>query len=206
MRLVAYLCLIAVCFLVAPTDARAQRTRATVTLTGQVSGFVAVSAGPGARVLKGDARVSAGRVGARTLVFSLSGLNEGETQLDIPVQVRSNVEFTLTTSYEVGGAAFSDVSVVGVGGAGRLVFPGAASRVVVAPAFDARHAATPPAAPALSSPVALLHGPPVSMGGTLESPANALEVVLRLVVRAPAGARGADAELLVSVAPRPKGL
>ncbi|HWS56866.1 MAG TPA: hypothetical protein VN228_22200, partial [Pyrinomonadaceae bacterium] len=173
MRLTNGLWWIILCTVLWPAPVSAQDARASVTMTGQVSGFAAVSAAPGARVLKGDARVSAGRVGAQTFALSLSGINV-ETHVDIPVQVRSNSDFTLSASCGAGGVLVSDLSVVAVSGEGRLVFPGAASRVVVAPAFDARHAAPPPAAPALSSPVALLHGPPVSMGGTLESPANAL--------------------------------
>jgi hypothetical protein len=174
-------------------------------MTAQVSGFAAVSAESGARVLKGGAQVSTGRVGAQTVVFSLSGLADGETHLDIPVRLRSNVDFTLTTSSEKGGAALFDLSVVEVSGAGRFVHPGAAGRVEVSAAFDARRGARPSGVRDLSSPVIILRGPAVSAGGTLDSTGNMIEVVLRVVLKTPAGAHGRDAELKLSVAPRPKG-
>lgn len=189
-----------------PEPAPAQQTRAGVTMTGRVSGFAAVSAGPDARALEGHARVSAGRVGAHTLAVSLSDLAGEKAQVDIPVRVRSNVAFTLKAAPEGGGAALLDLCVVGVSGAGRFVYPGAAGRVEVPAAFEGRRGARPAAAWDLSSPVALLHGPAVSAGGALDSPENTLEVVLRVVVKAPAGSRHGTARLKISVAPRRQGL
>lgn len=175
-------------------------------MAGQVSGFAAVSAGQGASVVRGGAQISAAPVGAHTLIFSLSGQAGDETQVDIPVQLRSNVAFTLTAWAEKGGAAILDLSVIEVGGAGRLVHPGAAGRVEVSAAFDGRLNTRPAGVRHLSTPITILRGPVVSMGGTLDSPANMLEVVLRVVFKATDAGRDNTAELKVSVAPRRQGL
>lgn len=202
---VAGVCLMVVFVALAPPAAWAQQTRGSLTLTGQVSGVAAVSVGSEARVVRGAGQVSAGRAGADAVVVSLSGLAEGETEVDIPVQVRSNVAFALTAACAGRGAAVSGLSVVEVSGAGRFVQPGAAGRVEVSAAFEGRRGARAAAGCDLSSPVTVLHGPPVSMSGTLESPGNMIEVVLRVVLKAPAGSRGRAAEVKVSAAPRRQG-
>lgn len=206
MSLVVQLCLLAALVVLAALPARAQQARATVTMTGQVSAFVAVSDGPEMRMVKGEAQVSASRAGAQTVVLSLSALAEGETQIDIPIRLRSNADFILAASCEGRGAALADLWVVGVGGAGKFVYPQAAGRFEVAAAFDGRGGVRRVGLRDLSSPVTILNGPPISMSGTLDSPSNMVEVVLRVVLTAPAGAQGRAVELRVSAAPRAKGL
>jgi hypothetical protein len=199
------LCWLALLVVLATARVSAQQARAAVTMTGHVSSFAAVSAGQGASVVRGGAQISAAPAGAHTLIFSLSGQADDEAQVDIPVQLRSNAAFTLTAWAEKGGAAILDLSVVGVGGAGRLVHPGAAGRVEVSAAFDGRLDKRPADVRHLSSPATILSGPVVSMGGTLDSPANMLEVVLRVVFKAADAGRDKTAELKVSVAPRRQG-
>lgn len=196
-------CRVAVIVAIAALPLRAQHAGGRVAATGRVSGVAAVSAGSAGQVMKGDAQVSAGSNGAHGLVLSLSGARGGETQLELPVQLRSNVRFGLIASCATGGTRLSSLSVVEVGGAGQFVHPGAAERVQVSPAFDGR-VGTPPASsggPDLSSPATILTGPPVSTGGTLDAPNNMIEVVLRVVLAAPAGAEGWHAELRLSAEP-----
>jgi hypothetical protein len=201
MNFITRLSRIAVIILLAPLSLSAQQ--GGVTVTGQVSAVVAVSASPDARVLKGEAQVSAANLGVHTLSITLSGLSGGETQVEIPVRLRSNVDFTLAASCATSGASLSALSVVEVG-AGAFVYPGAAARVEVPAAFDGRVgvAERRRARLDLSSPATFLSGPPVSMRGTLSSPGNMLEVVLRVAFRTPPGERGRHAELTLSATRR----
>ncbi|HEV3470993.1 MAG TPA: hypothetical protein VG148_16840 [Pyrinomonadaceae bacterium] len=199
---ITYPCRVAVFVVLAALPLRAQHAGGTVTVTGRVSAVAAVSAGSAARVVEGDARVSARTDGARGLVVSVSGTRGGETRLELPIQLRSNVGFALTASCVTGGAALSALSVE-VSDAGEFVHPGAAGRVVITSAFDGRPGARPASGvgPDLSSPVTILTGPPISMSGTLDSPNNMIEVVLRVVFAAPPGTRGWHAELSFSATP-----
>jgi hypothetical protein len=95
-------------------------------MTGYVSAVAAVSAGSAARVVKGDAQVSSEADGAQRLVLSLSGTRGGETQIEIPIQLRSNADFALIASCRTRGVTLS-LSVIEVGGAGvRLPWGGRA--------------------------------------------------------------------------------
>jgi hypothetical protein len=201
MQFIAYTCRIVLFVGLASLPLSAQQT---ATVTGHVSGVVAVSVGSPARVLEGDAQVSAQAAGVQHLVLSLSGTRGGETRIDIPVQLRSNVGVTLMASCTTSGATLSAFHVAEVGGAGAFVYPDALGRVEVTPAFDGRPGTRAPRSdrPELSSPVAILSAPPISMGGTLDSPGNMVEVVLRVVLTAPQSAEGWRAELKVSATRR----
>lgn len=204
MRSATYACRIAV-VLLASLPVCAQHAGGRVTVSGHVSAVAAVAAGPGARVLKGHARAYSTADGARGLVFTLSGARGGETQVELPVQLRSNAGFALSAVCLTHGAALSTLSVVEVRGAGGFVYPGTAGRVEVAPAFDGRVAARAPSGggPDLSSHATILTGPPISMGGTLNSPNNMIEVLLRVVIAAPPDKKGWVVELKVSATGRP---
>jgi len=197
-------CRIALLVALASLPLRAQQTGGRVRVSGQISGVAAAAAGPAARVSKGGARVSTAGSGVRGLVFTLSGTRGGETQIELPVQLRSNAGFALSASCATERATLSSLSIAEVRGAGALVYPGAAMRVEVAPAFDARAGTRAPsgAAPDLSPRATVLTGPPISTGGTLDSPENMIEVVLRIVINAPSDEVGWLVELKVSAAAR----
>jgi hypothetical protein len=204
MQFIARTCLIAALVALASPPLTAQQSGGTVTVKGQVSAIAAVSAGSVTRVVKGEAELSAEAVGAQMLVLSLSGTRGGQTEIEIPVQLRSNADFALTASCATRGTALSALHVVEVGGAGAFVYPGAAARVEVASMFDGRPGTRAPGSgrPELSTPVTILTGPPVSLRGTLNSPGNMIEVVLRVVLTAPNSGDGWHAELKVSATPR----
>src|SRR3712207_5890755 len=107
MRLTVHMCLIAIFVALAAPPLSARQSGAGVTMAGQVSAVVAVSAGPPARVVKGDARVSAEAAVMRELLLSLSGPRGGETQVDIPVRLRSNAAFALIASCTTRGVTLS---------------------------------------------------------------------------------------------------
>ena len=202
MQFITHACRIAVFVALASLPLSARQSGGGVTMTGHVSAVVAVSAGPPARVAEGDAQVSARAEGRQGLIFSLSGARAGETRIEIPVQLRSNVEVALLASWTAQRATLSGLYVVEVRGAGPLTYPGAAGRVEVSPTFDGRTGTPAPRSgdPALSSPAAILSGPPISMGGGLDSPGNIIEVVLRVVLTAPESGDGWHAELKLSAA------
>jgi hypothetical protein len=172
-------------------------------MTGRVSGVATVSAAAAAKVIKGDAQVSAQSAGAQTLILSFSGRCGGEALIEFPLQLRSNVDFDLIVSGTASGATLSGLHVVGVRRAGEFVYPGAEARVEVSPMFEGRTGTRAPHSgrPNLSSPAAILTGPPISMRGTLNSPDNMIEVVLRIVLAAPNCEKGWDAELKLSTTP-----
>jgi hypothetical protein len=203
MRSLTHSCRVALFIVLAALPLCAQHAGGRVTVTGRVSAVAAVAAPSAGRVMEGDAQISARPDGAHGLILSLTGAGGGETRLELPIQLRSNVGFGLVASCATGGTRLSSLSVVEVGGAGRFVHPGAAGRVQVSPTFDGRPGARRPSSggPELSAPVTVLTGPPVSMGGTLDSPGNMIEVVLRVVLVAPAGAEGWHAELRLSAEP-----
>jgi hypothetical protein len=93
MHLINCACRIAALVALASLPLRAQQASGTVTVTGQVSTVATISAGPAARVVKGEARVAPEAGGAQGLVISLSGPRGGATQVEIPVQLRSNADF-----------------------------------------------------------------------------------------------------------------
>jgi len=204
MQFITHTCLIAAFVTLGSLPLSAQQASGSVTVKGQVSAVAAVSARSAARVVKGDARVSSESAGTHGLTLSLSGARGGETQVEIPVQLRSNAEFALTASCTTRGTTLSGLYVVEVGRAGASVYPGAAARVEVSQVFDGRPGTRAPRGgrPELSSPAMLLTGPPISMGGTLNSPGNMIEVVLRVVLTAPDSGDGWEAELNLSAAPR----
>lgn len=207
MRLVNRACRIATLVLLASLPARAQHAGGSVTVTGQVSAVAMVSAGSPARVVKGDARVSSGSDGTQKLVLSLSGRRGGETQVEIPIQLRSNANFILSASCVTRGATLSTLSVVDVGRAGAFVYPGAAERVEVPAPFDGRQGTPFSRNGKVEMPLSatLLTGPPISMAGTPDSPSNMVEVVIRVVLTAPDREEDWEAELKLSTAPtRPK--
>lgn len=204
--LITRLCAIAVCAALAAPPALAQQGGATVKVTGRVSPVVAVSAAPPSGTERGDVQVSASNAGAHALALTISGSGGGTTRIDVPLRLRSNTGFALAASCVTAGATLFDLSVVEVGSGGRFVHPGAAGLVEVEAAFDGRvgRPARPRVDEDLLSPVTFLSGPPISITGTLDSPDNMIEVVLRVVLDARDAGKRWHAELQVSAAPRQK--
>ena len=86
----------------------------------------------------------------------------------VPLLVRSNPSFKITASFESQAAVLSQLTMDEVRATGRLVSPHIVNSVRVKPQID----------PDTSQPVLVLTGPRVSLGGTLNSPNNALEITL----------------------------
>lgn len=201
--LIPRLCTIAVFTALAAPKALSQQGGATVRVTGRVSPVVAISAASPARIEGADAHVSTSNAGPHALTLSLSGAGVGVTKIDLPLRLRSNIGFTLAASCVTREATLSALSVVEVGGGGRFVHPGAAGRVEVTAALDGRldRLAGAGVREYLSSPVTILGGPPISMSGTLDSPDNYIEVVLRVVLDVHDAGNPGYAELRITASP-----
>ena len=86
----------------------------------------------------------------------------------VPLLVRSNIGFEITAVFESETAVLSELSVADVQATGRFVSPQIANAVQVEPQLN----------PNTSRPLFVVSGPRVSLGGTLNSPNNALQITV----------------------------
>jgi hypothetical protein len=184
--------------------ARAQTGGGSVRMTGGVSETVALAI-PQAAEAPG-VLVTSSRNADYSLTVNIYGNTRDLTEVRIPVEIRSNTGYRLSASSKAGGANLSSLLVVGAHSTGTLVAAGAAEAVSVAAAFDGRGGGDQSNVvgdnrPKLSAPSELLSGPRVSTGGTLQSPRNAVEVVLSMTVEPQADGQSWTVELLLSAAP-----
>ena len=153
--------LIAALFVV-PVMVEAQTGR--VTLQGRVSETVALSvpdSRPGVEVLNSG----------NTIRLTLSG---SDVEVRVPLLVRSNTRFKVSAVFESQTAALSQLSVIDAIGTGALTASNAVNALAVTPQFQPF---------ALSQPALVFSGPRVSLGGTLQSSNNALQVTLLIRVQ-----------------------
>ena len=153
--------------LAVPTIGKAQTTSSAVTLTASVSETVALSIAPDST--QGD--VSVVTSSRSTVRLTLSGKGAGSTVVRVPLLVRSNSSFKISGKFESTTAQLTQLSVMDVRATGRLVSPEAINNLQIRPEFD------------LASPFVLLTGPRVSLGGTLNSPNNALQITVLIRVK-----------------------
>jgi hypothetical protein len=186
--------------------ARAQTGGARVTASGGVSQIVTLSFDQGAKVSPEGVGVASSNNEGRALVITISGTARDLTRVRIPIRIRSNTAYRLLATAKSDGAKLVGLSVVDARPTGKLVAADA-EVLGVSRMFDARLVAGTlfPAdgfnRPNPSSLLELLSGPRVSLGGTLGSPLNALEVTLSMAVEPRAGAQVWTIELLLSAAP-----
>jgi len=183
--------------------ARAQTSGARVTVSGVVSATVALSFDRGASASEDGARVASSSGEGRALVITISGTGRGLARVSIPILIRSNTGYRLLAAAKSDGAKLADLSVVEARPTGKLVAADAEALSVPA-MFDGRPGAgksIPGGGPSLTSPLELLSGPRVSLGGTLLSPQNALELILSVAVEPGAGGEGWAIDLLLTAEP-----
>ncbi|HWW74252.1 MAG TPA: hypothetical protein VNZ44_02595 [Pyrinomonadaceae bacterium] len=183
--------------------ARAQ-AGGSVRMSGGVSEFVTLSIARDAEASDKGVRVNVSQNAGQSLTVTVSGETRGPTEVRIPVQIRSNAAYSLSAGAPVGGSYLSSLSVVDARPTGNLVDALAVEKLSVAATFDAGRGVYNPtraAGPNLSSPSELLSGPRVSLGGTLQSPQNALQVTLSLTIEPRGAGQAWTFELLLSAAP-----
>jgi hypothetical protein len=152
------------------------------------------------------ARVASSRGEGGALVITISGTSRDLTRVSVPIRIRSNTGYRLLAAAKSDGAKLAGLSVIEARPTGKLVAADAET-LSVATMFDARPGVVKsiPAGslnrPGLSSPLEFLSGPLVSLGGTLLSPQNALEVTLSVAVEPGAEDQDWAVDLLLKAEP-----
>jgi hypothetical protein len=154
------LTLIMVCVFV-PAGIKAQ---SSVTLKATVSETVSISVPPSS--IDADV-VSRGN----TVRLTWSSIDS--PVIRVPLLVRSNTGFKISAVFESQTAVLSQLSVDGVRATGGLVSPQVVNAIHVNAQLD----------PDTSRPLLVLSGPRVSLGGTVHSPNNALEITLLISLK-----------------------
>ena len=157
------LTLVAVGVLV-PAGVKAQ---SSVTMKGTVSEVVTLSVSPHTAPDVDMQVVSSGS----TVRITVSGAKS--PVIRVPLLVRSNTSFKISALFESETAVLSQISVNDVRATGRLVSPQIVNDLHVKPLLD----------PDTSQPLLVLSGPRVSLGGTLQSPNNALQITVLIRLR-----------------------
>lgn len=163
---------------------RADAQRGSVKLTASVSETVALSIAP--FNTPGNIASDVVRSG-NTVRLTLSSTSAGSPDIRVPLLVRSNSDFKISASFESQTAVLNELSVIDVRATGTLISPQAVSALDVV-------RSNPP------DPLLVLSGPRVSLGGTLESPNNALQVNL-LIRLQPQQGRGWSLQLTFVATP-----
>lgn len=166
-----------------------------VTIKSTVSEVVALSVLPNSTPVppnstQSDVETSVMSTG-NTVRITLSGVDADTAVIRLPLLVRSNSSFKISAAVESNTAEVTQLSVVDVRATGTLVAPNAITELNVPRQFDERRLETSSVQNLLdpSRPVLVASGPPVSRGGTLTSPNNALQITLLIRLK-PQIARG----------------
>src|SRR6185369_4609309 len=137
----------------------------SVTLKATVSETVALSVAPSS--IEGDVDANVLNSGS-TVRMTFSGNSATSPVIRVPLIVRSNSSFRISASFESNTAQLAQLSVVDVRAMGRLVSTEAVKNLEIPEHLDLE---------GLSS-FLVASGPRVSVGGTLQSPNNALQITL----------------------------
>ena len=143
----------------------------TVTLHSRVSETVALSVSP--NTIHGETQVNVVSSGT-TVRMTLSGNGANPAVIRVPLRVRSNTSFKIAGVFESKAAQLIQLSVIDVRATGRLVSPEAVNNLEMLEQSDLQ---------GLNGPFNVLSGPRVSIGGTLNSPTNALQITLLLRIK-----------------------
>lgn len=168
--------LIAVLFVLS-AGVKAQTGR--VALRATVSETVALSALPNSTNANVETNVTSN---GNTVRVTLSGDMTEAPVIRVPLLVRSNSSFKITAAVESKTTALSQLLVTDVRATGSLVSPQVITELNVPRQFDLRGLnESASSAPNLLDdirPLLVVSGPRVSLGGTLASPNNALQITL----------------------------
>jgi hypothetical protein len=147
--------------------------RGSVTLYGNVSETVALSILPNFTHQNVDVNVVSS---GSTVRLTLSSTNAEFPVVRVPLLVRSNSSFKIAAVFESQTAVLTHLSVIDVRPTGSLVSPEVVN-ALVRPEVDVDG----------PQPLLVLSGPRVSLGGTLDSPNNALQVTVLIRMKPRAG-------------------
>jgi len=175
--------LVAVVFLVA-AGVKAQTGR--VTVQGHVSETVALSVVPNFTHGDADAEVV---TSGNTVRLTLRSANAQAPVIRVPLLVRSNSSFKISASVD-STSQLAQLAIADVRATGRLVSPAAINGLNVPEQID----------PEVARDLLLVSGPRVSLGGTLDSPTNALQITV-LIRLQPQPTHGSLVHLTFAAAP-----
>lgn len=186
-------------------EAMGQTISASVTVNGHVSEAVFISIAPGAQLSGDGLQLTYSNLNPHSIRLLISTSESDVRQISIPLQLRSNVSYTLSASSNLSSATLRSLCIANARPTGRFV---------AADALNAFNRATCDAATAglqprdvnqsafnFSSTSALLTGPRISLAGTSDTPFNALEVMLLIEVEPQEGLEQGSIELILSVSP-----
>jgi|SRR6185369_1874141 hypothetical protein len=148
------------------------KAQSSVIMKATVSEIVVLSASPASAP-------------SNTVSLVLSG---DDQVVRVPLLIRSNTSFKISATFESKTAVLSELSVDNVRPTGTLVSPQIVSALHLNPQLD----------PDTSQPLLVLSGPRISLGGTLNSPNNAMEVTLLIRLTPPAGRWTAQLSLVAT--------
>jgi hypothetical protein len=186
---------------------RAQTNSASVTMRGRVSQTVLITVAPDAQVFDDQLPISYRNLDAHTIQVSIATSVNSIRRISIPVQIRSNVGYTLSASTTSSGAALlRGLYITGVRATGKFVTIDAVEAINVVAPFDALSVAghqqnVNQGALSFPSPATLLTGPRISTAGSFNSPHNAVEVMMLAEVEPPADSATRRVELIISASP-----
>ncbi|HEX8119432.1 MAG TPA: hypothetical protein VF521_19290, partial [Pyrinomonadaceae bacterium] len=175
--------------------ARSQSGGGSVTASGVVRGTVALSFEERAETYAEGVRVASAHNEGGTLVIAIYGSTSELTRVNVHILIRSNTAYRLLAAAKADGANLAGLSVAGARPTGALVAADAVEALTAADVFDAGPGVVEysPAGGlkrlSLSTPLELLSGPRISLGGTVGSPLNALEVTISASVEPRADGR-----------------
>lgn len=178
-------------------DAAGQSAHGSVTVSGQVSRAVFLDIAPAAHLSADNFQVTHTQQDAHTIHLSISVAGTEARLVSIPLQLRSNAGFKLSASAELSNASLSMMRVAEARATGRLVSADAVNAAMRDAATDGAHA-NPLQFPSTRT---LLTGPRISLGGTHDTPSNALEVTLLLEVSPYEGYQNSNVELTLTASP-----
>jgi hypothetical protein len=178
---VIWLCLIAI----APATVCAQRRSGSTDLRGSVSKTVTLSQSPNAS--NAGVELNTFETGG-ALTLGLTGSDFKRT-IQVPILIRSNTAYTITATVESHTAVLTQLQVLSVEATGKLVAGDAVIGFEVRRQLDKRRGGTVAGEENVSpidasAPFTIVSGPRISLGGGLDSPHNALKVILLLSVQA----------------------
>jgi hypothetical protein len=182
--------------LLAACSVEAQTGGSSVTLRAAVSETVALSLLPNSPHNNiGMSIVSNGS----SVGMTFSGTDTKPQVVRVPLIVRSNSSFRISATFESETALLTQLSVIDVRATGTLVSPLAISELDVSQHLDLRgldqNGSLMSSSPLdVSRPLLVLSGPRVSLGGTLDSPNNALQITLLIRIK-PQKGRGTSVHL-----------
>ena len=148
-----------------------------VSLQGSVSETVVLSVLPSLS----PGKVNEGVVrSGKSLRLTLTSADVEAPIIRVPLLVRSNTGFRISAVFESENVTLAQLSVIDIHPTGKLASPRAVNLINLTPPNDLGDAdkGSRRSHVTVSQPALVLSGPRISLGGTLESPNNALHLTL----------------------------